>query len=339
MTDQGMPAGAFPPPMPGAPEPEPKRAIKPWMWWAGGGGLAFVALAVVAGVVGVNLVAGAGGGAKATAQQYLDAIAKGDAAAASTLARVDTKDEDNVLLAGQALSKAKHITAVSVGKVVTSSRSDRAVVDVRYKLDGKSYRDSIEVDRDDEGWFVTEGMAYDLPYAPYQTGYKLAGSDQVVASEDDALVAYPGVYTLEAPNDYFTLTGDKTMAVTAEYGELDIELTPSSSYLEEAQKQLDAHFDACAAKTSYYDLEDCGIDLDYPDQILSTKATVAVTIVDYPKVSTEKDGLALSGGSFTAKASGPTYGGSQATEDVTAELGYVNFGVKFTKGKLVVTVD
>ncbi|NUU05928.1 hypothetical protein [Leifsonia sp. C5G2] len=339
MTDQGMPAGAFPPPMPGAPEPEPKRAIKPWMWWAGGGGLAFVALAVVAGVVGVNLVAGAGGGAKATAQQYLDAIAKGDAAAASTLARVDTKDEDNALLTGQALSKAERITAVSVGEADKSARSDRTYVPVKFKLSGKSYSWYVYVDRDDKGWFVSEGLAGAVPSAPYKLEYKVVGSDVVVGDKADGLRAYPGVYGVSPSNKYFTLAGDKKFVISPEFDDFDFALAPSDAYIEEAQEQVNAHFDACAAKTTFDDVEDCGISLDYPDDIPTSKANAAVTIVEYPRVLFSDRGIGMTSGSFTARISGPNYSGEPAVEDVTGEIGYVRLHVAFAKGKLVATVD
>lgn len=342
MTDQQNPQPITPPTArPAPPEGDrPRRRVKPWMWWAGGGGVAFVGLSVAAVVVGTMLVTGAGGGARSTAQQYLDAIAKGDAVSANRLGRVDTSDADNALATNAALAKATHITAVKIGRIQSSARSDRTYVDVAYKVGGRSFTDGIELNRDDKGWFVSEGLLHEIPNAPYDTSYRVAGSDRVIEDDEWDLVAYPAVYTVAAPSAYFTVTGDKTVLVSPDGArELDIELTPTDKLVREAQKQVDAHFDGCAKQTSYSGLDDCGIDLDYPDHVLSSSATAAVTVVEHPKVTGSKDGLSLDGGSFTAKISGPTYSGASGAEDVTGSLGYVSAGWQITDGKLVVTVD
>lgn len=332
------PTGPGVPPPPGA----PRRGLRPWVWWVIGGSAAFLVLVVVGVIAIVSLILG-GNGAKNVAQDYVSAIAKGDASAANKLARV-TRGDESALLTDAVLRKAVRITAPSVTRTVTSGQSDLTLASVTYKLAGKSYRATIELDRDDKGWYVARGLTYSLPYVmSNDTGYRLAGSDAVITTSSD-LSAYPGVYTMEAPNRFYTIKGTTKVTVAADASSLKgVQISPSQAYLDEVQKQVDAHYDECAAKTGYYDIEDCGIQLSYPDDISTSKATVKVTIVDYPKVTISDDDsyydFNIDGGSFTATISGTNYSGAAATEKLTGEAGYISADIKVDDDKVVVTFN
>jgi len=327
-----------PAPNPYAPAPGTKTGIRPWVWWVIGGAVALVVVIIVAVVLFVSLLSG--NGAKGVAEQYLNDIANGDAKAANALSRADASD---FLLTDAVLAKAKRITDPAVTRTLSNRGSDQTQVSVAYKLGGKTYRDTIELDKDDKGWFVSRGLVYTLPYVSSSiAGFTVAGADQTITSDDSELSAYPGVYTLGAPNRFYDLAGSPTLTVAAgSYADLKLDLTPSAEYLSEVQKQVDAHYAECATKTVYYDVEDCGIDLSYPANMPASSSTVAVTVVESPKVAVG-DGSSyyqfkIGEGSFTAVLTGADYRGNPATENLTGRAGYISADISIKDDKVVVT--
>jgi hypothetical protein len=345
MSDSNLPADNQDQQFYAAQPGEKKKPVVPhWVWWVIGGALAFAAVAIVAIVLISSLLAN--GGAKAVAQDYLNDIAKGKAAAANTLARVDAKDGSNVLLTDTVLADAKRITSPAVTRVVTSRSSDLTQVSVSYKLAGKSYRGFIELDKDDKGWFVSRGLTYQLPYVSSTIpGYAVPGSDHAITSDDSEAVAYPGVYSIEAPNKFYDIDGSPTLTVAADSYQLkNLKLTPSKAYLDEVQKQVDAHYAECAAKTGYYDVEDCGIELSYPSNLAVSKSTVAVKVDESPKVEISDDAdsyyqFKIGPGKFSGTVTGSDFSGNPATEALTGQAGYISADIKIDDDKVVVTFN
>lgn len=341
--EQPNPYAAAQPGPYGAPPAAKKQPVVPhWVWWTIGGALAFAAVAIVAIVLIANLAGGSG--AKAVAQEYLDDIAKGKASAANTLARVDADDED-FLLTDKVLGQAKRITDPVATRTLTSRSSDLTQVSVTYKLAGKSYRGTIELDKDDKGWYVSRGLTYRLPYVSSSIpGFSVPGAERAVTSSDSEAIAYPGVYTIQAPNRFYTLDGSPSLTVAADTYELkDLKLTPSKAYLDEVQKQVDAHYAECATKTSYYDVEDCGIELSYPGNMSVSSSTVAVKVEESPKVDIDDSDsyyqFKIGPGKFSAVITGTDFSGNPATENLTGEAGYISADIKIDDDKVVVTFD
>lgn len=303
---------------------------------------AFLVLAVGAVVTVMLLVGSAGGGGKETAQQYVDAIAKGDAKTANALARVKTSDKNNVLLSNAVLSKATRITAPTVTKVIHGNSAELVMATVSYKLDGKSFTGTIDVERDDDGWFVARGLAYSIPGIPYGVdSFRIAGVDGELDRSDRDRVAYPGVYKLLPPNKFHTLSGDTKLLVSRDFRSLGkLELLPSDVYVAAAQKALNAQIDACAAMTVYSEIEDCGLDLGFPSNILRNTASVAVTVGEYPVVSAAGGSSTyifnIDDGVMSAVISGPDYGGNAGTEDITVALTSYGIKVGIVDGEVVV---
>ncbi|MHA7986695.1 hypothetical protein ACX9R5_12910 [Rathayibacter sp. CAU 1779] len=359
----GQPAQTGQPYPPGPPYPQqgqptpygiqpparPRKGVRAWVWWLIGGVGAFIVLGVAAVVLIVVLAANSG--ARPVAQQYVDAIAHGDAKTADRLARVTPSTKNDELLTDAVLSKAtKRITHVQVTKTVSSRSSDLTYASVAFQLDGKSYHDTIELDKDANGWFVREGLTYHLPAlsdssVSSDAGYALKGGDVAVTSDTYDLVAYPGVYTLSAPNEYYTLSSstDITVAPDAATSISGVKLTPSQKYIDAVQQQVNAHFDKCAALTDYYDIEDCGIELGYTQNVMSSGSSVAVKVTAYPKVvvddSDSYNQFKLDGGSFTATITGETYDGGQGSESIDAGAGYTSADITIKDGKVTVTFD
>jgi|GEM_PF-1223268 len=341
----GDPAAAYNPyaaqPGPyGAPPAKKSPVVPRWVWWVIGGAVAFAALVIVAIVVIANLLGGSG--AKPVAQEYLNDIAKGSASAANKLARVDSSD-DAFLLTDKVLGQAQRITAPTVTRTLTSRSSDLTQATVTYKLAGKSYRGTIELDKDEKGWYVTRGLTYQLPFVSSSIpGFSVPGASRPVTSKDSQAVAYPGVYTMKAPNRFYELAGSPKLTIAADsYQMKDLKLTPSQAYLDEVQKQVDAHYADCATKTSYYDVEDCGIELSYPNNMSVSKSTVAVKVDETPKVDIDDSDsyyqFKIGPGKFSAVITGSDFSGNPATENLTGAAGYISADIKIADDKVVVT--
>ncbi|MEN0084475.1 MAG: hypothetical protein AAGC66_06895 [Leifsonia sp.] len=341
--EQPNPYAAAQPGPYGQPAAEKKKPVVPrWVWWVIGGALAFAAVVIVAIVLLVNLLGGSG--AKSVAQEYLNDIAKGNASAANKLARLDAGDED-FLLTDKVLGQAKRITAPTATRALSSRNSDLTQVSVTYKLAGKSYRGTIELDKDDKGWYVSRGLTYQLPYVSSTIpGFSVPGAEHSITSADSDTQAYPGVYTIEAPNKFYELDGSPVLTVAADTYQLkNLKLTPSKAYLDEVQKQVDAHYAECAAKTSYYDVEDCGIELSYPSNIAVSSSTVAVKVDESPKVAIDDADsyyqFKIGPGKFSAVITGKDFSGNPATESLTGAAGYISADIKIDGDKVVVTFN
>ncbi|MGN6426183.1 MAG: hypothetical protein ACTHMF_05130 [Leifsonia sp.] len=317
-----------------------KRGIRAWVWWVIGGAAALVILVVVGAVVLFNVLLG-GSGARSVAEQYVNAIATGDASAANALARVDSSDENYGLLADAVLDEAELISSPKLTSVQKSPSSDLTQVAVAYKLAGKSYRGTFELEKDEKGWYVSRGLTYQLPYVSSALpGFRVAGADALITSKSADVTAYPGVYDIQAPNKYYELAGDPKLTVAPDAYELEqLDLTPSAAYVAEVQKQLDAHYAQCATKTDYYEVEDCGIDLSRPSELATSQSTVAVTVEESPKVTVGETGslykFEIGGGKFSAVMSGTTYLGAAGTENLTGQAGYLSADISITADGVV----
>jgi hypothetical protein len=332
----------------GVQPPSQKKGIKPWVWWVIGGGAALLVIIIVGVVLLITLLGG--GGAKAAATDYLSDLAKGNAKAANTLAHLDAGDKNNALLTNAVLGKAKKITSAQVIRTTASGSSSLTYVYVGYQLGGKTYRDVMQLDKDDKGWYVRKGLTYNLPYlsstdASSDSGYTLSGGTVAITSDSYDLVAYPGIYAAAAPSAFFDLKGsaDITVAPDAPTSLKGVSLTPSQKYIDAVQAQVNAHLDKCAALTDYYDIEDCGIALGFPDNVMISGSKVAVKVTAYPKVevndSDSYEQFKLNGGSFSATITGATYDGGTATESIEADGSYTSASIEIKDGKVTVTFD
>ncbi|QDZ13965.1 hypothetical protein [Humibacter ginsenosidimutans] len=292
-----------------------------------------------------------GNGAKAAAESYLSALAKGDATSANRLAHVNTAEHDNAMLTNSVLSSAKaKITDAKVTRTASSRSSDLTYVYVTYSLGGTSYHDTMQLQKDAKGWYVREGLTYRLPMldgssSSSNAGYSVKGSSTAVTVDDYGMVAYPGLYEATSPNQFYTLSESVTVTAAPDAATTikGVSLTPSQKYVDAVQKQVDAHYDKCATLTDYYQIEDCGIELGFPDNVMITGSKVAVKIGTHPKVSVDDSDsynqFKLDDGSFSATITGETYDGGTGSEQIEAGAGYASADITIKDGKVVVTFD
>ncbi len=194
------------PPVDGSARPKKKRT---WLWVT----LVVVALLLVgAGIGGYFLLRDDGKAAiSEAAQQYYQAIADGDAAAA--LDRLASEPSSTALLTDDVLAASTKAAPISdIATVVESSTADEAQVTVEYQMGGQGVEQTLTVQKIDGDWKVGQGTAtVDLTAAG--TGslpLQLNGSP---VDEPSQAVLFPGSYTLTTTAPYVVL-GDNTFEVT-----------------------------------------------------------------------------------------------------------------------------
>lgn len=289
MSETRTEAGAQPTAPKGAPTGAARVPAR--VWWI----TAVVALGVL-GSAGAAIWANATSAdtvqARAVAQEYVDAIAAGDAETANAHARVAEGQPESGLLHSDALREAERVAGAEIDRLRVDPDRGRATGAVEYELDHRRFTDRIELARDADGWYVIDGLTVELSVGWYgdEPPFSIAGFDGVLTGPD-AIEVYPAVYEIEAPNEYFEVEGDGRMVAAAAsrglFGDGDetrsyVWTVPTEAYWDELQRQADAWYDECAKRETVPELRECGIEVDAPAQL--EDAEVEVEIVAYPVV-------------------------------------------------------
>lgn len=343
----GAPQASVAGPLPPAPRSWNRKLM--WGLIGGFGGAAVVGIAIAGIALSLHLVGGGGGGgARGVAQKYLSALVQGDGKTANRLGRVDLDDEDYAMLAPEVFAKAERISSAEIKRDSASSSSDETAFEVAYKLDGKSFHAIIMADLDEKGWFISQGLETRVAAPEYALdSYRLSGAEEAISGMDYGARAYPGVYTLAAPNKYYDVTGKTTLRVSHGNERFPkIELVPNAAFTEEFNAQLKTYFDACVQKTTRDELGECGISFDSPSKIDSGDSHYAAKVVTYPEREVDGDDAdianrastwsAVTTGEFTATVTGTTYSGAPAVEEVKGGATWVSFRAEVVDGKLVI---
>ncbi|GAA3590411.1 hypothetical protein GCM10022198_12860 [Klugiella xanthotipulae] len=292
--------------------------------------------------------------ARETAQNYIEAVAAGDATEANALAHLSTADPQHRLLTDKVLGAASPITEVQLGEdgwgTDLDSAENSALYQVGYTLDGEDSLDFIELEKNSAGeWVVTEGLVSDSDLSAdlYGARFALPGDssdagenfDTAATSSANAFL-YLGVYTLKTPNSFFTVSGDSTVALGSSGLRItDTQLTPSPAFVAEAQKQINAQIDECALSKDFYEFSLCGLHFGYPESGMlnaPTTVTTTVTITEYPTLTlpdTAFGDATLTNGNITATVSDGT-----VTETLMAAFDAPNPRVTIVDGKVIVTL-
>jgi hypothetical protein len=226
---------------------------------------------------------------QAAAEEYLGAVADGDAAAVlSQLA--DAPDPDGQPLLGEDVLGSDDFVAISdveFGEV--SEYGSSATVAVTYTVDGEEVQDSISLTAGEDrfGLFRTWTVAEQLPTVEL---YASNGLDQQIAGETLAAGSYgalPGRYTVHAA-DHPLLTADPTpVLVTSDtYATVSPVADVKPDAVAAARKAVDAALADCTGSTSL-PLDNCPFfTSDYWGDDLSG---IEVAVTKAPKYTLEYD--------------------------------------------------
>lgn len=192
--------------------------------------------------------------AQATAQEYFDALAAGDAETANALT-ADLSSDDAAFLTDDVLAAATE--RISDVEVVPADDPldvfDQNVI-VTYTLDGRQVEDRVVLSRGEPEWGVLRTWRMSRPYAESATfsvsgpgTLTLAGLPLNDGTPAVHAVLYPGVYPIEVKettwvespiDEIVVITGDELENVTME---------PTEALTDEVQRQLDDSFRECVA--------------------------------------------------------------------------------------------
>lgn len=203
------PGPQYPAGPPGAGFAPPAKKKRVWLWVA----IVLGVLLLVGAGVAAYLLFGKDDGKAAidkTAQQFYQAIADGDAAAA--LDQLATKPSSTALLTDDVLAASKAAAPISdITTTVESSTADEAQVTVKYRMGGKDVEQTLALQKTDGVWKVAEGTAtVDLSAGTGSLPLELNGTRLDATAQ---AVLFPGTYTLTTPTPYVTLS-DNTFEVT-----------------------------------------------------------------------------------------------------------------------------
>ena len=191
-------------------------------------------------------------GPETVVEEYLQAIADGDAAKAKSL--LSFEPSDDTLLTDEALDASNALGAIA-DIVVTPVKNPNLSesVEVSYTIGGTPVTATFPTsDYSDKGeWTIDQGTI-DL-----YLGSSISGLDTTlngIAVDADTVTVFPGTYELATDNDNFVLSGTTSVVVADPYEYLSSELDPtvelSDAGLAAFRKAITDDVNACLASTS-----------------------------------------------------------------------------------------
>ncbi|MBO9625937.1 MAG: hypothetical protein J7484_06145 [Microbacterium sp.] len=268
--------------------------------WVGG---AVVAALIAAGAaVWIATHVGAPS-AQEVAEEYLEHIARGEAAAANEMAPPDA--DLATLLTDDVLSSA--VERISEVEVTPRSGADdgSATFDVTYRLAGNDYSGTLELEDRSSGW-APAAWTVVTPLVQTLT-LQVAGGARVslsgVALEQVSterpgsheVTLYPAVYPLASLSTFFAPRPDAMVLGTDPYPAHDIDMVPTAALSEKVQALSDALLRNCADRTAV--AAECPRDMNW--ELWEDRPRW--TVVELPTITLADDGTAffVTGGSFT----------------------------------------
>ncbi|MFJ3034204.1 hypothetical protein ACIPC2_07280 [Curtobacterium pusillum] len=262
----GAPAGAQPFVGAGSPAPAPMspRAKKVLVRSLIAGGA--VVVVVIAGVVTTSVLRANVWGPAPTVRSYVDAIARGDAAAAERLSEVPA---DASMLDATVLKSAKDRPEdVRVGRVTTSG--DTALATVSFTQGGKNRSGQVTLRRTGtaflvkDEWRVTQPLADTvsvtassaLEGAPVTVGGKKVGE---IEDGQFRSLAYPGKYAVQVGGSKYFTGGTKSVSVGSSTSSSYVDFEPKATeqLTKDAEQYVTDLIESCAKKTDVDALSGC----------------------------------------------------------------------------------
>ncbi|MEJ6489480.1 hypothetical protein PQI23_07085 [Leucobacter sp. USCH14] len=320
---------SHPEPSTAEPASDQREAGRPerqkWVWGMTGA-LAVVVLGAAGAVVAIDAQSNNRADVRAVAEEYIGAVAAGDAEAAERLFDGRTSPGTESVPDADAFAEASHIVDAELGRFRVDFDAGRASGDVSYALDGYPYTERIELRRtEDDAWRVTAGLRHDVPLDTTGGGaLGLQGADAPLPEDAQSITLYSSEYSLVSHNPFFEAADEARFTVTSDGDALYTSdwLVPGTGYAEEVQRAVASAYEECADLAEVWELQSCGIDAPEPSAEFDSIAPVTVTIemTDPPMVS-GSDAASMwmqieERGSFAATYSGRDADGRALTEEV-----------------------
>ncbi|MEB4616334.1 hypothetical protein [Leucobacter sp. M11] len=238
---------------------------------------------------------------QATAEKYFAALAAGDATAANALtAPAPGTPGEAGLLTDEVLGNAiEHISAVSVTPADTPLDSANQNLEVTYTLADHTVTVSVYLVEGPRQWGLLRTWQLARPVAErvlFQSNRPLPQDAPLLSGvplQSPNQTLFPAVYPLASGSPHTLALEQDTAVVTGVDSTVTLEFTPTDALRAEAQTQINAMVDACAAST----LTSTTLSRDTRDGcplhvILAESGPAPGTweILDYPTVQFEAGG-------------------------------------------------
>ncbi len=297
--------------------------------------------AIVGLVVGaVVVVAGAGAawwllarppGPADVAEQFLRALADGDADAA--LARTDLGDVARDAAARAYADAAARLADPKIGEL-TESQSEASVA-VSYSLQGRPLSATLGLRREGDRWLLTDAMASLTPTTTAGAAVRVGGLD---APAGTVLTLLPGAYRA-IPLPAGVLTGSaEVVATPGATTTIAIEASLSLEASSIAQEQLDAYAHTCAQPATAVP-PSCGLRVPWGADLSSLQG-IDFRVEKTPQVTLAPDAtsFAATGGVIVATARGASRAGGDGAFTYRADDWSLYGSVSFDGDQLVLAV-
>ncbi|WP_341579716.1 hypothetical protein [Microbacterium schleiferi] len=272
-------------------------------------------------------------GPQAVAEDYLRALAGGDADTALDLVASDSLDPSLIeaAFAGATatISDAEVTGVIEDGETATAS--------ITYTLDSTSGSGELMLQQTPTGWKVApDGLG---TVTITSTLGDAAAIGTAVFGVNEPVLLLPALYEIDAA-PVGILTGALTVAVapgSAATAALQPQL--SDTALETASAQVQAYVDACTAPADAVP-ENCGIRVPWAAD-LATLTSLSFRVETAPTLAFAEDlsSFAATGGVLVATASGTTRDGASGTFTYRTDDWSLRGGMAFSGNQLVLSVD
>lgn len=272
-------------------------------------------------------------GPQAVAEDYLRALAGGDADTALNLVASDSLDS-SMIEAAFAGATATLSDATVTG---VSEDGDTATASITYTLDSTSGSGELMLQQTPTGWKVApDGLG---TVTITSTLGDAAAIGTAVFGVNEPVLLLPALYEIDAA-PVGILTGALTVAVapgSAATAALQPQL--SDTALETASAKVQAYVDACTAPADAVP-ENCGIRVPWAAD-LATLTSLSFRVETAPTLAFAEDlsSFAATGGVLVATASGTTRDGAPGTFTYRSDDWSLRGGMVFSGNQLVLSVD
>lgn len=256
-------------------------------------------LVLVAGVFVAAHVLNQGRTAQATAQQYFEALAAGDASTADALTAAGASAPAGAsFLTDEVLAAASE--RISNVEVVAADDPldifDQKVL-VSFSLAGHGYSEEITLSRGEpewgllQTWQMPRHFASGVVFSVYGPGtLMIAGLPINPDSSAGRAELFPAVYPIDVLESRWVGLQDDEVVVSGDVSSVNLTLLPTDALTAEVQRQLDAFLDECVAElvfASGNQATDCALTAIRSEQ---GRPTGSWEVVEYPVAAPELGG-------------------------------------------------